>query len=204
MGIALLNEELEFITCNPALLHKLSFSMGELHTKTLLELCHPWDRTKAESIIQAAGNKDSLYLRDEIRLSHKEEPYLWVEISVQHIPQNDTQAGSFVVMVQNIQKRKEMQLEVLELRRRLLESNEMERKKFAQDLHDGPMQDLHSISYQIASMPDNIDPEVQEVFESILKTVSKANRDLRAIAYNLRPPRTVKIWYGSVDKGTRR
>lgn len=193
MGIALLNEKLEFITCNPALQRKLGLSLRELRTKTILELCHPWDRNKTENIIKAARQQNSHYLRDEIRLAHTQEPYLWVEISVQHISEELDTSGSYVVMVQNIQKRKEMQLEVLELRRRLMESNEIERKKIAQDLHDGPMQDLHSISYQIAGMSNDLEPELKEFLESILKTVSSANRDLRAIAYNLRPPALSKF-----------
>lgn len=188
MGIALLDEQLVFLTCNPGLLRKLGFTLEELKSKTLMDICHPWDRTKLQKALSSAQEQNSLYRREDIRLFHKEEPFMWGEISVQYIPENNAHPANFVVMVQNIQKRKEMQIELIELRRKMLEQTETERKLLAQELHDGPMQDLHSITYQIAGMDADLPEDVQELLESILGTVKQINQDLRAIAYNLRPP----------------
>lgn len=188
MGIALLDEDLKFLNCNPGLLRKLGFTTEELLTKTLVEICHPWDRTKLQKVLVAAKEKNSLYTREEVRLFHKAEPFLWVEISLQYIPENNSHTANFVVMVQNIQKRKEMQIELIELRRKMLEQVETERKLLAQELHDGPMQDLHSITYQIAGMDEGLPEDVQALLQSILGTVKAINQELRAIAYNLRPP----------------
>lgn len=188
MGIALLNEDLKFLNCNPGLLRKLGFTTEELLTKTLVEICHPWDRAKLQKVLNAAKVMNSIYTREEVRLFHKAEPFLWVEISLQYIPANDSHKSNFVVMVQNIQKRKEMQIELIELRRKMLEQVETERKLLAQELHDGPMQDLHSITYQIAGMDEGLPEDVQALLQSILGTVKGVNQELRAIAYNLRPP----------------
>ncbi|MEJ2759207.1 MAG: PAS domain-containing sensor histidine kinase [Anaerolineales bacterium] len=187
MGIALLNEQLEFVSCNPGLLRKLDFTMEEMSTKTLMEVCHPWDRNKLQKVITAAIDQRSEYLREEVRFSHKHDSFLWVEISIQYIPENEVHSSNFVVMVQNIQKRKEMQIELIELRRKMLEQVEIERKLIAQELHDGHMQDLHSITYQIAGM-DDLPEDVHAKLDAILNTVKQINTELRAIAYNLRPP----------------
>jgi len=193
MGIALLNEELMFLTCNPMFVSKLGFTLEDLWEKTFFELCHPWDREKARNIITSAKNEDFHYLRDEIRLSQKLGSYLWVEISVQYISRDIEGSGRYVIMIQNIQKRKEIQQEVIELRRRLFQSNENERKNLARELHDGPMQELHSILFQIAEIIDDVPSKARHQLGLIEKTVRGLNRDLRAIAYNLRPPALSKF-----------
>ena len=187
MGIALLDAKTSFITCNPALLQELGHSLAEMQALNLLEICHPWDRQKTQTLVEAAQHKEDRYLQDEIRLHHKDGQFFWVEVSVQHIPRAFDRPESFVLMIQNIQMRKEYQLELMELRRRLHENSEMERKVLAQNLHDGPMQDLHSISFQIAGMLDQVPDDLAQQLIMIQKTVRQINKDLRQISYNLRP-----------------
>jgi len=187
MGIALLDADTAFITCNPALLRKLGYTHEELPELDLLSICHPWDRNKVQTLVKAAQQQDESYLRDEVRLAHKDGIFFWTEVSVQHIPKALNRPESFVVMIQNIQKRKEIQLELMELRRRLLENSEKERKALAQNLHDGPMQELHSINFQIAGMLDHVPEETVEQLKMIQKTVRGINNDLRVISYDLRP-----------------
>ena len=193
MGIAMVNDAFKFITCNPTLLRKLGYSLQEIQSKTLIEVCHLWDRDTILKLIHAAREQQSRYTRGEVRLFHHDRPYLWVLISIQWVPPQDGEPDSFVVMIENIQQRKEMQFELMELRRRLMDSNEAERNKLAQDLHDGPMQDLHSITYQIAAMEDEVSEEVRSNLMTIQNTVNGINRELRAIAYNLRPPALSKF-----------
>ena len=72
--------------------------------------------------------------------------------------------------VQNYQEERE-------LRRQLFEVRERERRRLAQELHDGPIQDLHALALRLksASTPEATD----------LKTVTA---DLRSICTELRPP----------------
>jgi len=188
MGIALLNSRLAFISCNPALLLKLGYRSAELRRKTILEICHPEDQHQLETLIQSARDRSASYLRQELRLNHKTRPYLWVELSIQQIPSEYKDSGEFVLMIQNIHERKQLQLELLETRRQLIKSNEEERQKLAQELHDGPMQELHSITYQIAGIEDGLPEEIRVRLSSIRKTTQNAIKTLRALAYNLRPP----------------
>ena len=188
MGIALLNSRLAFMSCNPALLRKLGYSSAELRRKTILEICHPEDQHQLETLIQSAREQAASYLRQELRLNHKTRPYLWVEVSIQQIPSAVQDSGEFVLMIQNIHERKQLQLELLETRRQLIKSNEEERQKLAQELHDGPMQELHSITYRIAGIEDELPEELEERLNSIQDTTLNTVEALRALAYNLRPP----------------
>jgi two-component system sensor histidine kinase DegS len=99
-------------------------------------------------------------------------------------------------MIQNIHERKQLQLELLETRRQLIKSNEEERQKLAQELHDGPMQELHSITYQIAGIEDQLPEGVEVRLDSIQQTIQQTIKALRALAYDLRPPALSK--YGLV------
>jgi PAS domain S-box-containing protein len=196
MGVALLNDQLVFTTGNPALRRKLGYSSQDLRQKTILEICHPEDRGKLESLVQSAREQTASYLRRELRLTQKSGHYLWVEVSIQHIPSEFKDTGEFVLMIQNIHERKQLQLELLETRRQLIKSNEEERQKLAQELHDGPMQELHSITYQIAGIKDQLPEGVEARLNSIQRTAQNTVKALRALAYNLRPPALSK--YGLV------
>ena len=101
-----------------------------------------------------------------------------------------TQQGMLVVAaVRDISEQKRMQSELNEIQRRLLESLEAERLYLSQELHDGPLQDLTVMSYQVFDMleiaqnPTLI--ETMKEFRTDLKTMSDK---LRAICYDLRPP----------------
>lgn len=196
MGIALLNDQLAFTTCNPALRRKLGCSSAALRRKTILEICHPEDRHQLEILVQSAREQAASYLRQELRLTQKSRSSFWVELSIQHIPSEYKDTGEFVLMIQNIHERKQLQLELLETRRKLIKSNEEERQKLAQELHDGPMQELHSITYQIAGIEDQLPEQVEARLDSIQRTAQNTVKALRALAYNLRPPALSK--YGLV------
>lgn len=81
------------------------------------------------------------------------------------------------------------------LHRHLIDNIEAERLRLAQDLHDGPIQDLYSISYQLKEMLQSSSdgrvevaaPTGQEIV-SMLETTQKVIDQLRGICGELRPP----------------
>lgn len=81
------------------------------------------------------------------------------------------------------------------LHRRLIDNVEAERLRLAQDLHDGPIQDLYSISFQLKEMlrppgdgrTGTTVLSVQEL-ASVLETTQQVIDQLRRICGELRPP----------------
>lgn len=79
-----------------------------------------------------------------------------------------------------------------EVRRRLTESQEAERLRLAQDLHDGPVQDLHALRMRLSllarspatSTPTPSGESLGEVVEEIQRVI----RELRGLSEDLRPP----------------
>jgi len=96
----------------------------------------------------------------------------------------------FVVsVIRNIAERKEMEAELAEVQRRLTDSREAERLHLAQELHDGPIQDLYGISYRLAELAPILPGEAGlEQMAAIQATLQRVVRTLRAMSVELRPP----------------
>jgi PAS domain S-box-containing protein len=75
-----------------------------------------------------------------------------------------------------------------ELQRRLMDSVEMERVRVAQELHDGPMQELYTVMYSLPSLGNSLSGEQREAeLASIQARLQGINESLRTIARDLRP-----------------
>jgi len=56
-----------------------------------------------------------------------------------------------------------MEIEMREMQRRLTESREAERLHLAQELHDGPIQDLYGLTYTLKAFADHIPQDLQRL-----------------------------------------
>jgi signal transduction histidine kinase len=85
---------------------------------------------------------------------------------------------------EEIASRKRAQVEVAELRGRLTESREAERLFLAQELHDGPIQDLFALSYKLTALSEEVQsPELKSVQHDVIQVVGT----LRRLCEELRP-----------------
>lgn len=90
---------------------------------------------------------------------------------------------------EEIDERKRMETELIELQQRLIDSTEAERLNLAQELHDGPLQDLYGLTYQMDTFRQDL--PVEERAALAAASVEKLNQvihELRAMAVELRPP----------------
>jgi PAS domain S-box-containing protein len=88
--------------------------------------------------------------------------------------------------VRDITERKRIEAELAEMQRRLIDSTESERIFLAQELHDGPIQDLYVVSYQLKGINGEFTDEA--VLESSTEALEHAIAQLRLICGELRPP----------------
>jgi PAS domain S-box-containing protein len=112
-----------------------------------LRLAHPDDRPLFESHIQSPATNSEPFT---MRLTHKDGSLIWTEQRV--VPLLDA-AGNLVAIegiVRDITKRKRLEAELAEVRRRLAESRETTRLFLARELHDSAVQQLIGMSYQFA------------------------------------------------------
>lgn len=95
----------------------------------------------------------------------------------------------FAVTWRDITERKQIEAELAELRRRLMDNVEAERRRLAQDLHDGPIQELYGVSFHLqdAIGPDR-EGSVEPVIDEAVAAIQEIIHTLREISGELRPP----------------
>jgi signal transduction histidine kinase len=82
----------------------------------------------------------------------------------------------------------------MEVHHRLLEYREKERQGIARDLHDGPVQDLSGLLFNIQFTKDVIkDAAVRLDLERIGGSIKQIIRDLRDMINELRPPSLIRF-----------
>ena len=97
-----------------------------------------------------------------------------------------------ICVVRDITQQKLVQAELAEVQHRLLDSLEAERLMLAQELHDGTIQELFSINFQLADVAADVeqyenDELVQKIHDASAMTQSVVE-GLRTISRELRPP----------------
>ncbi|MEM6336399.1 MAG: TolC family protein [Bacteroidota bacterium] len=98
----------------------------------------------------------------------------------------------FGLVVFGVRNRRKYETEVerrkqlVEVQQRLTEGLEEERKRLAQELHDGPVQDLHAVHMMLAFAQESGGQTLEEgaLGDELMNVVA----ELRAISENLRPP----------------
>jgi PAS domain S-box-containing protein len=88
-------------------------------------------------------------------------------------------SGALMVS-QEITERKRMEAELAEVQRRLMDGIETERRRLAQELHDGPIQDLYGISYLLQGMADDLPTDAEK------RGLEEARAETQAVVYVLR------------------
>jgi signal transduction histidine kinase len=92
-------------------------------------------------------------------------------------------------MMRDITQSKQMQAELDEMRGRLIESVEEERLRLARELHDGPVQDLYALTYQVTSLQNSIEDDQPIVeLDHIREALQGVINSLRTQSVSLRPP----------------
>jgi len=91
--------------------------------------------------------------------------------------------------IRDISEQKRLQAELDEIHRRLFESIEAERLSLSQELHDGPIQELYGITYNLEGLKKVLhDVEELETLISTKESIQAVVDTLREICGELRPP----------------
>ena len=94
-----------------------------------------------------------------------------------------------LMVSQEISERVHMEAELSEVQRRLMDGIELERRRLAQDLHDGPMQDLYGVAFQLQGLDElNGKHDGARTIEEARAGVQEVVQALRDFCGDLRPP----------------
>jgi signal transduction histidine kinase len=109
-------------------------------------------------------------------------------IDIMLSPVETSQGPQVICAIRDITERKGMEAELAEVQQRLIESVEAERLTIAQDLHDGPIQDLYGINFYLNSLTEKIDSEAGDTLAETRDLVTQIVQTLRSMCSDLRPP----------------
>ncbi|HEX9029031.1 MAG TPA: PAS domain S-box protein [Anaerolineales bacterium] len=189
LGIGLVDLEGKIAESNPALQEILGYSREELHQMNLASLSYPADLIASQAAFRDLAEGLSDHYGVDKRYLHKDGRVVWAREMMSLFRDPVGQPLYVIGMIENISAQKQMEVELAEVERRLSDRAEIERLHLAQDLHDGPIQDLHGASYQIASLLDAIsDPSRRTRLEEVQASLQQVIHALRATCGELRPP----------------
>lgn len=103
----------------------------------------------------------------------------------------------FAVYRRRLRRERERRRHLDEIRHQLAEGREAERLRLAQDLHDGPVQDLHALRMRLSMLnraptaADGPQAAVSESVAEVVEEVQRVIRNLRGVSEDLRPPALV-------------
>lgn len=155
--------------------------LTRLNETQLIGLIHPDDRDRCFSSFRARLRGEAVPVRNEYRTIRRDGAVRWVETYTTLIRYDGRPAVQAAYV--DITERKELRL-------RLMESSERERKKLAQELHDGLCQDLKGLEIEAALLEDritDIDPEASKLAASLGRQVNDSVRKAYAIARGMLP-----------------
>ncbi len=188
VGIKLIDLQGRIVEANPAFMKMVGYDEGELFHLTYTDLTHPDDAPNMRARLEELTAGEIDYFEVEKRYLHKEGKVVWGKLVMSLFRGPDGAPLYGIGMVEDITTRKETEAELAEVQRRLVDSTEMERLHLAQELHDGPLQDLQAMNYSLAMLASMVDEEGREEVNVMEAELHKVAASLREICGDLRPP----------------
>jgi PAS domain S-box-containing protein len=188
LGILLIDLQGRLIRVNRAFQDLVGYSEEELSYHQIHELACP-DDTPIDQVTLALRENREASLALEYRFRRRDGQYIWTSFALSTLRNETSQPQYLIGMVKDISQEKQAAIELAEMRRRLLESGEVERLRLAQELHDGPMQDLYGTVFRLSGFGDgNADPVMTNNLKEIQEMIKIVANTLRVIVGELRPP----------------
>ena len=189
LGIVLVDLDGQIVRANRAFQEMLGYTEEELYGRLIEDLIHPEDQVRTPAAAALQDNALKQRKRLERRYCRKDGSVVWFSTIFSTL--NDEQGRPQYIMrlVENVTNEKQARSELAEMRRRLLESGEVERLRLAQELHDGPMQDLYGAVFRLSNFQDQTgDPEMRANLAEAQGILKQVAGKIRTICGELRPP----------------
>ena len=191
LGIELVDMQGRLLEFNPTMARLLGYSVHDLRLAAIGEVDHPANLLAHQDLFTELqkGQRESFkvekpYLRADGNLS-------WGRLSVTLVRDGQSEPSFALGILEDITERRQMEAELAELQRRLMEGRELERLHLAQELHDGPMQELYGLSYNLQAFADQIEGIDKHPVKDMQSSLNNVVRTLRAACGELRPPALV-------------
>ncbi len=138
-------------------------------------------------------------VQQEIQVNIKGERTYFL-LSLEPLLSNDGKVNGLIGASLDVTAQRRIEMEhreavtQMEIHRRLVEQREQDRQNTARDIHDGPVQTLSSISFNLQFVKENFpNPALQAELEQIGVSLKGAIQELREVVNELRPPALIRF-----------
>jgi len=190
LGIKVLDLDGIILKTNKAFQMMMGYIESELVGRPFYSFLYPGDDARALRLFHTLIVSGAPDFRFEHRALNKDGSVIWVKTTFTGVKRGggDDSLTFIVGIVEDVTKQKQAELEMQELKDRLEGGVESERLRLAQELHDGPMQELYSAIYQIEALRKRAKPQNEKLLEAVKLDIQRVLQGLRATAKDLRPP----------------
>jgi PAS domain S-box-containing protein len=197
IGIALFDLEGQIVEPNPALSKITGFTNEELCAFYLNDLFERGASNRINELFSKLieGRRD--FFQIEERFRHKAGKDLWIRMTVSQYQDQQMPVGFGVGLFEDITERKQAEEKVKqagkqmrELSRKILDAQEDERKRVAQEIHDSIGGHLAAIKFALEEKLESMGQNPSSTgisLEKIISYVDEAISESRRISINLRP-----------------
>lgn len=210
LGIKILDLTGTIIQTNAAFQDIIGYSEPEIVGRRFYDFLHPADMARAVSVFERLKAEGASTLRFQHRAIHKNGSTVWVgaTFSAVHKGGGDRSLAFIVSILEDVTEQKKFETEMAELQNRLQSTMELERLRLAHELHDGPMQDLYSVAYELEELRSKSDAPLGEALGKVSNNIHRVLRELRETAKELRPPtisqfgleKTIRSYIGDLQE----
>ena len=174
---------------NPAgLLMVEAESLEQIAGHKIVDLVEVHDRKRYADFHQSICRGESGIL--EFRLIGLRGTLRWMETHAVPLRNNAGEVISVLSVTRDISEKRHSDQKFKELAQRIIETQELERKRIARELHDSVGQMLSSVKFRIQSAGEKIQSQKSKIWKDLSGAwtlLEQSIHEIRRIAHNLRP-----------------
>nr|WP_131924613.1 histidine kinase [Hazenella coriacea] len=186
-GIIIMNQNREILVMNPSAVKMTGWLVGE--PVPYCTFCQKREVKKGENRCYLVAQEEVPYFLSQMPVYQGRK--LEVEMStavIFHDPKTDEKEILLVLRDQTLKKKEEEARLSKMIIQKLIEAQENEHKRLAQELHDGVSQSLYSISIAMDAIDAHIDrPELKQYISEVKNELDHVITDVKAYSHQLRP-----------------
>ncbi len=190
-GIFQSTREGSYISVNPAMSRMLGYRSPEELVEVVKDIgiqvfVNPLRRVEFVKLLEESGE-----IRDfEYEARKKDGSKIWVSSNAKVVHPSDGQFRHYEGTLVDITNRKQSEEMLKELTRKVIETQELERKRIARELHDSIGQMLSAVKFRIQSAGEKIVSQKSKVWKDLSDAwtlLEQSIHEVRRVSHNLRP-----------------
>ncbi|HEX2981185.1 MAG TPA: PAS domain-containing sensor histidine kinase [Anaerolineaceae bacterium] len=189
LGIVILNMDGGIRDCNPAFDEMIGYPHSDILGRNFAIFAHPEDVWIDLDMQNFLSRERAASFQGERRFVTKDGRWARGRITASLFMDITGSQPSILVFVEDVTTRWQLESELIEVQRRLMQNREMERLRLAQDLHDSLLQDLYGLGFNLKDLLDTTsDIALHERLTGLQVMLQRQIHELRTFCNELRPP----------------